>query len=441
VHASEILVAVSVPVDNTPPSPATDRPVSGTETVVEASGPPTGGRRWRPDALTWIAIAVTVLGVAAVVFGPLAVSDAAATLKRVLPLLIFLGFVVILAELTAKAEVFDVVAGRIAIIGGGNYLALFVLCVLLAAATTTFLNLDTTAVLLTPVMLAVAKAMRIHPLPLAMTTVWLSNTASLLLPVSNLTNLLAYNRVGLTPAEFAGRMLLPQIASVLATMACLWLFYWRRGRRGADRYTPPTPHRPHDRVLFVLASVACVSFVVLILTGVPLAWTTGACAAAVLIGFLIRDRRSLHWRLVPIRLLCFVTGLFLVMQAVGRLGLNHVLRAIMSADPGVQGTIRAAATGAGLSNLINNLPSYVAAEAAVPVANHTQLLGLLLGTDIGPIVVPWASLATLLWYERCRAHGVNVSWRRFILTGTVTAAAALAISTAALLIEAKILRW
>jgi arsenical pump membrane protein len=194
-------------------------------------------------------------------------------------------------------------------------------------------------------------------------------------------------------------------------------------------------------VLFVLASVACVSFVVLILTGVPLAWTTGASAAAVLIGFLIRDRRSLHWRLVPIRLLCFVTGLFLVMQAVGRLGLNHVLRAIMSADPGVQGTIRAAATGAALSNLINNLPSYVAAEAAVPVANHTQLLGLLLGTDIGPIVVPWASLATLLWYERCRAHGVNVSWRRFILTGTVTAAAALAISTAALLIEAKILRW
>jgi arsenical pump membrane protein len=88
------------------------------------------------------------------------------------------------------------------------------------------------------------------------------------------------------------------------------------------------------------------------------------------------------------------------MQAVGRLGLNHVLRATMSADPGVQGTIRAATTGARLSNLINNLPSYVAAEAAVPVANHTQLLGLLLGTDIGPVVVPWASPATLLWYER-----------------------------------------
>ncbi|WP_238011751.1 ArsB/NhaD family transporter [Dactylosporangium sp. AC04546] len=395
---------------------------------------PARAARWRPDALTWVAIAVSVLGVAAVLAGPLTPADATATLRRVLPLLIFLGFVVILAELTAKAEVFDVVAARLAILGRGHYAVLFLLCVLLASATTMFLNLDTTAVLLTPVMLAVARAMRVPPLPLAMTTVWLANTASLLLPVSNLTNLLAGDRIDLTPAEFAARTLLPQAASILATMACLWLFYWRRGRRGAERYTPPAPHRPHDRVLFVLASVACVSFVVLILVGVPLAWTTGACAGAVLAGFLLRDRASLRWSLIPVRLLCFVTGLFLVMQAVGRLGLDDLLTTIMSTDPGVAGTVRAAATGAGLSNLINNLPAYVAGESAVPVANHTQLLGLLLGTNIGPIIVPWASLATLLWYERCRAQNVTVNWSTFIRTGAVTAVVTLGASVAVLLL-------
>ncbi|GGM87451.1 arsenic transporter [Dactylosporangium sucinum] len=396
--------------------------------------PPTRPARWRPDTLTWVAIAVSVLGLAAVLVGPLTPEDATATLRRVLPLLIFLGFVVILAELTARAEVFDVVAARLAILARGNYAVLFVLCVLLASATTMFLNLDTTAVLLTPVMLAVARAMRVSPLPLAMTTVWLANTASLLLPVSNLTNLLAGDRIDLTPAEFAARTVLPQAASILATMACLWLFYWRRGRRGADRYAPPEPHRPHDRVLFALASVACVSFVVLILAGVPLAWTTGACAGAVLVGFLLRDRGSLRWSLVPVRLLCFVTGLFLVMQAVGRLGLDDLLAAVMSTDPGAAGTVRAAITGAGLSNLINNLPAYVAGESAVPLANHTQLLGLLLGTNIGPIILPWASLATLLWYERCRAQGVTVSWRTFILTGAVTAVVTLGASVGALLL-------
>ncbi|MDT5037828.1 MAG: arsenical pump rane protein [Micromonosporaceae bacterium] len=399
------------------------RPTDGTDT-----------RRRRPDTLAWITVAVSVLGVAAVLFGRLPVSVATATLHRVLPLLLFLGFVVILAELTAKAQVFDVLAARIAIAARGNYVVLFILCAVLAAATTAFLNLDTTAVLLTPVMLAVATAMRIPPLPLAMTTVWLANTASLLLPVSNLTNLLATNRIGLQPAAFAARMIAPQLAALLTTMVCLWIFYWRRGRRGADRYTPPQPHRPHDRVLFVLASAACVTFVVLILAGVALAWASGTCAGAVLLGFAVRDRASLRWGLVPVQLLGFVAGLFLLMQAVGRLGLNDVLMAAMSQDPGTAGTLRAAATGAGLSNVINNLPAYVAAEAAVPPANHTQLLGLLLGTNIGPIVIPWASLATLLWYQRCRAQQVTVSWPRFILTGAVTAIVVLTSAAATLLI-------
>jgi arsenical pump membrane protein len=66
-----------------------------------------------------------------------------------LPLLVFLGSVIVLAELTAKAEVFDVVASRLARWAAGNYLALFGLCVVFASATTVFLNLDTTAVLLT----------------------------------------------------------------------------------------------------------------------------------------------------------------------------------------------------------------------------------------------------------------------------------------------------
>jgi Na+/H+ antiporter NhaD/arsenite permease-like protein len=116
-----------------------------------------------------------------------------------LPLLVFLGSVIVLAELTAKAEVFDVVASRLARWAAGNYLALFGLCIVFASATTVFLNLDTTAVLLTPVMLATAAGGNISCIPLAMLTVWLANTASLLLPVSNLTNLLAFEGMGLTP--------------------------------------------------------------------------------------------------------------------------------------------------------------------------------------------------------------------------------------------------
>ena len=157
--------------------------------------------------------------------------------------------------------------------------------------------------------------------------------------------------------------------------------------------------------------------------------------AAVLVGtFLMFERGQLSWSLLPWRLLVFVTGLFLVVDTVGRHGLSDAMTALIGTDPGASGVTRAAATGGVLSNVRNNLPVYVAGEAVVPVANHDQLLGLLIGTNVGPLITPWASLATLLWAERCRAAGVEIRWRRFLLTGAVTATLVFAASVGALLI-------
>jgi len=381
--------------------------------------------------LDWLAIVLLAGGLLAVAVGLLPVADARATWGRIWPLVIFLGAVIVLAELAARAEVFDVIATRVTIAARGSNAALFGLCLAFAASTTIFLNLDTTAVLLTPVMLATAVRAKVPTLPLAMTTVWLANTASLLLPVSNLTNLLAMNRVQLSPLQFAARMVLPQLAALLVVAACLWVFYWRRN---PSRYTPPTPFKPHDRRGFVVASIACATFVGGIVVGGSIYAMAAVCAAALVIAFLIWERHQLSWSLLPWRLLVFVTGLFLVVDTVSRHGLSDWMTALIGTDPGAVGTTRAAATGGVLSNLLNNLPVYVAGEAVVPAANHTQLLGLLIGTNVGPLITPWASLATLLWAERCRSAGVEINWTRFVLTGAVTAVLVLAASVAALLV-------
>ncbi len=386
--------------------------------------------------LDWIAVALLAAGSLCVASGLLPVPDARETVGRILPLLLFLASVIVLAELTAEAEVFDVIAARVAIIARGRYFALFLLCVAFAAATTISLNLDTTAVLLTPVMLALARKLGAAALPLAMTTVWLANTASLLLPVSNLTNLLAANRVALTPLAFAQRMWAPQLASIAATMAFLWIFYWRRGRRDSDRFEPPRPHALRERLLFWVAGTACLLFVAGILAGIPLGAASSISAGLVVAAFALRRRPALRFSLVPWRLLVFVTGLFLVVQTISQHGLGALTRALVSANGGADGAFRAAAAGAGLSNLLNNLPSYVAGEAAVPAANHLQLLALLIGTNVGPVITPWASLATLLWYERCRSDGVRVPLRTFTLTGAGLAVTALTATVGALLLTA-----
>jgi arsenical pump membrane protein len=390
--------------------------------------------RLRLDALDWVAIGLLVVGLVFLATGLLPVAQAQDTMARIGPILVFLAAVIVLAELTAEAGVFDTIAIRLTMVARGNFVLLFVLCVLFAAITTATLNLDTTAVLLTPVMLAVARRLEIPGAPLAMTTVWLANTASLLLPVSNLTNLLAMNRVALSAPAFAQRMVLPELASVAATAVCLWIFYWRRGRRGVDRYEPPTAPRPADPVLFGICAVACVIFIAGVVAGVELAIVSPVCAGVVVVAFAVRKRGSLRWGLLPWRLLVFVTGLFFVVQTISDHGLSGVMHAVIGGSDGPGGVFRAAGTGAGLSNLLNNLPAYTAGEAVVPVANHDQLLGLLIGTNVGPIVTPWASLATLLWYERCQSAGVKVAWPRFVRTGLITALACLAAATGALVL-------
>lgn len=366
--------------------------------------------------------------------GLLPTSDAGDIMRRIWPILLFLATVLVLAELTAAAGLFNVIAARLARAAGGRFAALFGLCVVFASVTTITLNLDTTAVLLTPVMLALAVSLDVPPLPLAMTTTWLANTASLLLPVSNLTNLLAANRVALAPVEFASRMWLAQVGSIAATSLFLWLFYWNRRRRGADQYVPPPPFRAPDTVLLRVAAVACASFIGALLGGVPLQVASAIAMVVLLAAFVIRRRCELRWSLIPWRLPVFVTGLFLVMQTISLHLLNPVLSALIGTSSGADGTFRAAAVGAGLSNIVNNLPAYLSGEAVVPLANHTQLLGLLIGTNIGPIITPWASLATLLCYERCRSAGVRVPLRTFMLTGAGLAVTGIAVSAAALLI-------
>ncbi|MEV0008124.1 SLC13 family permease [Streptomyces sp. NPDC047973] len=412
---------------------------AGTAPGGHGDGGPRGGaggflRRLHP--LDWLAGALLVLGLLAVVTGLLPAEPAAEEMRRVGPLLAFLGTVIVMAELTGRAQVFDVVASWVARAGRGRYPLLFGLCVLFASLTTITLNLDTTAVLLTPVMLALAGRVGIAAVPLAMTTVWLANTASLLLPVSNLTNLLAADRVALSPSGLAAVMWLPQLAAIGMTAVCLWVFYWRRGRRGADRYVPPGAPVAEDPLLLRICAVACVGFLLAILVAdVPL-WSASLTAmVVVVVAFAVRRPRELRLSLVPWRLLVLVPGMFLVVQTVDAHGLHELLESLLGTDDGFLGMLRSAAVGAGVANVLNNLPAYLAGEAVVPAGNQGQLLALLIGVNVGPLVTPWASLATLLWFERCRWQGTRIRMGRFVgtglvlsVTGTLAAVCALALT-------------
>ena len=195
-----------------------------------------------------------IVGGAAIALGVLPRADAVAVADRVWPILLFVIAITIVAELAATAGVFDVAADFLARLARGRA-SLWLLVVLLAVVVTAFLSLDTTAVLLTPVVVAVARTHRLDPLPFAFTTVWLANTASLVLPVSNLTNLLAVDRLGIHPLTFARVLGLPALIAVVVTILLLWIVH-RRSLQGT--YAPAPPPEISDRVQLLVAAAVVV---------------------------------------------------------------------------------------------------------------------------------------------------------------------------------------
>ncbi|WP_439593330.1 SLC13 family permease [Microbacterium sp.] len=370
-----------------------------------------------------------LFGVLAVAFGVLPLEDALAIGDRVWPILVFVIAVTIVAELAATAGVFDVASAFLARLSRGRTWILWTLTVVLAVLATAFLSLDTTAVLLTPVVVATARAHRLDPLPFAFATVWLANTASLVLPVSNLTNLLALAPLGHpSPAEFVALLGAPALVAIAVTVALLVIVH-RRGLRGRFA-AAPAPIITDDLQLRVAAAVVVV-LLPLLVSGVP-PWIPASIAAVVLLGFFAwRSPGVLRLSLVPGSLVVFASGLFLAVGALEAWGSASVVAALAGTGEGLVDLLQLAGTGMLGANAINNLPAYLALES-VASSSPERIAALLIGVNAGPLITPWASLATLLWHARLTALGVAMPWKRFVLLGLVAAPLTVGLSVVSL---------
>ncbi len=120
--------------------------------------------------------------------------------------------------------------------------------------------------------------------------------------------------------------------------------------------------------------------------------------------------------LLPWRLLTTTVGLFLLVQTALHAGLDELLTRTAGSGTSLSDLLQLAFTAAGAANLVNNLPAYLALEPAAE-ASPVRLAALLVGTNAGPLILPWGSLATLLWADRCRARGVHIPAVELIVLG------------------------
>lgn len=379
----------------------------------------------RPSRLPEAAVAVPAAGLV-IATGAIPPAHALAEAERLGPVLGFLAAILVLAKLCDDEGLFRACGAWTARAAAGRPGRLLGATFLLASGITAVLSLDATVVLLTPVVFATVARLGARPAPYVYACAHLANTASLLLPVSNLTNLLAFEESGLSFTRFAALMALPWVVAVAAEYLVLRRFFAADLAAG---FAPSAePERPAVPV-FALATVAgtLAGFVVTSALGVEPAWAALAGALVLAVRALVRRTttpRSLAGA-TSLPFLAFVLGLGIVVRAVVDNGLSGALGRLVPDSDGLPALLGLAVVAALLANAINNLPAVLVLVPLAAPAGAGAVLAVLLGVNIGPNLTYAGSLATLLWRRVVREHDYEVRLGEFTRFGLVAVPATL----------------
>jgi arsenical pump membrane protein len=352
----------------------------------------------------------------------------------------FLAAVLVLAHLADDAGVFGYAGGVARRVSRGSPRRLLGVVFVIASVVTAVLSLDATVVLLTPAVLATTTRMRVRAKPHLYACSHLANSASLLLPVSNLTNLLALAASGLTFARFAALMALPWLA-VVGTEYLLFRWFFADDLAAPAYREPDAPSMRAPRFALLVLAVTLVGFGLTEPVGVHPAWVAAGGALVLATSRLVRQPRAETLRLVRAANLpfcAFVFGLGIVVLAVRSGGVGAVVDRLVPAEGGLAGLLAVAVLAAVLANLMNNLPATL---MLTPLVAHSPglVLASLLGVNIGPNLTYVGSLATLLWRQILHARDHPPAAGEFLRLGALTVSACLLVGVAALWLGLRVL--
>ncbi|PMS37758.1 arsenite efflux membrane protein ArsB [Trinickia symbiotica] len=340
---------------------------------------------------------------------------------------LFLTGMMIVAELAGREGLFDYMAALAARRAAGSAKRLFFLLYGVGTVVTITMSNDATAVVLTPAVVAVARAVKAEkPLPLLYICAFVANAASFVLPISNPANLVVFHDRLPGLAAWLARFAAPSALSVVVTYVAL-----RFAQRGAlcgriERNVDVPPLGASGKTtgcgIVMMAAVMMASSA----RGVSLGLPTFAAGAAVFVAVCLQKRRLLwshlaqmSWSVLPL-----VAGLFVIVEGLDRTGAIRMLAHLLDALTRYSVTLTVWLSGVAIAlvcSLVNNLPAGLLAGTAIAAtkAPATVAGAVLVGVDLGPNLSITGSLATILWLAALRKGGLEVRGVDFLKVGAV----------------------